>query len=91
MIRPRFSKTQGLAVVSDEGECDIINVVENSKAYDTKLGLSEKEKREKMACSGGCSVTFGEAITGSMEVHNFSSKISLKTTSSKKGRADRRW
>merc|ERR1712194_135126 len=46
-----------------------------------------KEKREKMARIGGGSITFGDAISGGLEAHNFSSEISLQTTSEKPKRA----
>ena len=45
MHKSRFSKSQGFAVVMDESGKDIIQVAQKSKAYDTTLGLSDKEKR----------------------------------------------
>ena len=77
--KSRFSKSQGFAVVMDESGKDIIQVAQKSKAYDTTLGLSDKEKREMAAANGGGFISFGDAIEGAVEAHNFSSSISLKS------------
>ena len=45
MTKSRFSKSQGFAVVMDDSGHDIIQVAQNSKAYDTTLGLSDKERK----------------------------------------------
>ena len=68
---------------------DITNVVRASKTYDTSLGLSDKEKKDKTPAGSEDYITFGEAMPGGIEAHNFSSGISLKTTTpGKTGKAE---
>ena len=50
-----------------------------TKAYNIDLGLSDKEKREKITKTNGGFVTFGEAMTGGIEAHKCSSSIFLQT------------
>ena len=68
-------------VVVDAGVgMDISNMATNNRAYDTNLGLSDKEMRAKVAKSNGCTITFGEAMPGGPEAHNFTCDISTRTT-----------
>ena len=50
-----------------------------SKAYNIDLGLSDKEKREKITKTNGGFISFGEAMTGGIEAHTCSSSIFLET------------
>ena len=63
----------------DKSGKDIIQVAQKSKSYDTTFGLSDKEKREMAAANGGGFISFGDAVEGAVEAHNFSSSISLKS------------
>ena len=54
VTRSRYSKSLGFAVVDNGSGMDITNVAKLFKAYDTDLGLSDKEKREKLPRTGGC-------------------------------------
>ena len=76
--KSRFSKFQGFVMVTDDLGHEIIQVAQNSEAYDTTLGLSDKEKREMAAANGGGLISFGDAAKGAVEAHNFYSNISLK-------------
>jgi hypothetical protein len=69
-----------IAVVDAGVGMDISNVATNDRAYDTNLGLSDKEIRAKVAKSNGGTITFGEATAGGLEAHNFNCDISIKTT-----------
>ena len=64
---------------------DIINTVEEEGIFDTTLGLSEKERRSVIAGKGhnASEIMFGEAKEGAVEVHNFSSSMSITTIHSK--------
>ena len=60
--RSRWSKTRQIAVVDTGAGMDISNVTNNNRAYDTNLGLSDKEKRTKVAQSNGACITFGDTM-----------------------------
>ena len=77
--KSRFSKSWGFTVVTDNSGHDIIQVAQNSKAYDTNLGLSDKEKKEMVAANKRCCILFGDVGEGAVEAHNFSSDIPLKS------------
>ena len=66
---------------------DISNVATNSRAYDTNLGLSNKEIQEKLAKLNKGTIFFREAMAYGLEAHNFNYDISLRTTTrGKKGK-----
>ena len=62
----RVNKKQGCAVITNDKELDIINVVKKSKAYDSSPGLSVKEKAEQMTGTGGDFITRGEVASGGL-------------------------
>jgi hypothetical protein len=59
---------------------DITKVAKKPRAYDTKLGLSDKEKRQNIDRTDVGVITFGEAMAGGIEAHNLNSNNSLRTT-----------
>ena len=59
--KSRFSKFQGFVMVTDDLSHETIQVAQNSEAYDTTLGLSDKEKREMAAANGGGFISFVDA------------------------------
>ena len=87
--KSRWSKSMKIAVVDAGVGMDSLNMVTNNRAHDTNLGLSNKEIRAKVAKSNGGTITFGEAMAGGLEAHNFNCNISIKTaTPGKKGRGN---
>ena len=83
----RWSKSLRVAVVDVGVGLDISNVATNSRAYGTNLGLYDKEIREKVSKSNRGTISFGEAIAGGLEAHNFNCNTSIKTaTPGKKGK-----
>jgi hypothetical protein len=62
LTKSRWSKSLRVAVVEAGAGMDISNVATNSRLYDTNLGLSGKEMREKIAKSNGGTISFGEAM-----------------------------
>ena len=62
----RWSKTRQIAVVDTGAGMDIYNVTNNNRAYDTNLGLSDKEMRTKAAKSNGGTIPFGEEMAGGL-------------------------
>ena len=64
---------------------DIINAAVEEGIFDITLGLSEKERRLVIAGKGhnASKIMFGEAKEGAVEVHNFSSSMSITTIHSK--------
>ena len=64
--KSRWSKSRQIVVVDTGVRMDILNVANNDSAYDTNLGLSDKERRAKVAKSNGACITFGEAMTGGL-------------------------
>ena len=77
--RSRWSKSMKISVVDASVGMDISNVATNNRTYDTNLGLSDKEIQAKVAKSNGGTITFGEAMTGGLEAHNFNCDIFNKT------------
>jgi hypothetical protein len=68
---------------------DISNSATNSREYNTNLGLSNKELREKVAKSNRGTIILKGEITGGLEAHTFNCNISLKTTTlGKKGKGN---
>ena len=51
-----------------------------NRAYDTNMGLSDKEMQAKVAKSNGGTTPLGEAMSGGLEVHDFNCDISNRTT-----------
>lgn len=78
--RLRYSKSQGTTVIDNGNGVDIKNTVKVYRIDGTNLGLSNKEKRDKVSRTDGGVITVGEVMTGGIEVHNFNSNISLNTT-----------
>ena len=69
-----------IAVVYIGVEMDISNVTTNGRAYGTNMGLSINEIQAKVAKSNVGTITFGEAMAGRLEAHNFNCDISNRTT-----------
>ena len=69
-----------IAVVNAGVGMDISNVATNNRAYDTNLGLSNKELQAKVSKSNWGTTLFGKAMTGGLEAHNFNCDISNRTT-----------
>ena len=59
---------------------DITNVAKKSRVYVTNLGLSNKEKRQKIDRTDEGFISFGKAMAKGIEAHNFNSIIFLRTT-----------
>ena len=62
--KSRWSKSLRIAVVDNGDGMDSTNVAKKSRAYDTNLGLSNKEKRQQIARTDRDTISFGEAMTG---------------------------
>ena len=64
-----------------------LKVATKFRVYDTNLSLSDKDKQEKTAKSNWGIISFGEAMTGRLEAHNFNFNICVRTTTrDKKGK-----
>ncbi len=76
----KYITEKGYAVLDESNSVDIINA-----AFDTTLGLSERERRSAIAGKGhdASEIMFGEAKEGAVEAHNFSSSMSITTIHSK--------
>jgi len=92
MVRHCFTLDQqqnitdkGYAVLDESNSDDIINAAAEEGIFDTTLGLPEKERRSVIAGKGhnASKIMFGEAKEGAVEVHNFSSSMSITTIHSK--------
>ena len=78
-----------IAVVDAGVGIDISNVATNNRVYDTNLGLFDKEIQANVSKSIVGTITFGEAMAGGLEAHNFNCDISNKTTTQgKKGKGN---
>jgi len=64
---------------------DIINAAEEEGIFDTTLGLLERERRSAIIGKGhdASEIMFGETKEGAVEVHNFSSRMSINSIHSK--------
>jgi hypothetical protein len=76
---------KGYAVLDEADSDDIINAVAGEGIYNATLGLSDKECRMATVSKGynASAIMFGEAKEGAIEVHNFSSSVSITTIHSK--------
>jgi hypothetical protein len=81
----KYITNKGYAVLDESNSDDIINAVAEEGIFDTTLGLSERERRSAIAGKGhdASKIMFGEAKEGAVEVHNFSSSMSITTIHSK--------
>jgi len=86
VTKSKYIKEEGIAVMKESDEDDIINTANKTGLFDMSLGLSDKEQRERMAKSGynESAISFREAKAGSMEAYNFSAGASITTVHAEK-------
>ena len=74
--RSRFSKTKQMALIRDGAGEDTLAAL-SGPGVDPMLGLSDKEKRERLAIGDEQYLDFGQATPGAMEAFDAFSKTSL--------------
>ena len=75
-------------VVDNGDRIDITNVENKSRTYDISLGLSNKDKRQKITKTNKGVISFSEAMSGGIEAHSFNSSISLRKKNQARGGAE---
>jgi hypothetical protein len=85
ITKTKYIPNKGYAVLDESNSDNIINAAAEEGIFDTTLGLLERERRSAIAGKGhdASKIKFGEAKEGAVEVHNFSSSMSITTIHSK--------
>jgi hypothetical protein len=86
--KSKYIKDAGLAVINQTDANNIINAAMTQGIYDLTLGLSDKKRTMVSGqATKASTITFGEAIEGSMEAHNFSLMALVTLTNSQNEKA----